>query len=272
MPKITKIEVQRKNKERFNLYLDGEFEMGIDINTLAHFNLKKNQEVSPAEMADIQSYEQYRQGINSAINYISYRKRSEREVVKHLSDQEISEPVIAQVIAFCYEQKLIDHEDYAESLKNTMIQTSDKGPEIYKQKLYQAGIETHLIEDYAARYEEEQSLDQVVKVAEKILRQKKGPPAKVQAKVKQSLLQKGYTYEMIDRAFQEMDFSQDEAVVDELLQKDLEKAYNKYARKYDGNQCRMKTIEALMRIGYSYDKIKTKLEESGITNGTEEIE
>ena len=97
MPKITKIEVQRKNKERFNLYLDGEFEMGIDINTLAHFNLKKNQEVSPAEMADIQSYEQYRQGINSAINYISYRKRSEREVVKHLSDQEISEPVIAQV-------------------------------------------------------------------------------------------------------------------------------------------------------------------------------
>lgn len=41
MPKITKIEVQKKNKERFNLYLDEEFEMGIDMDTYVHFNLKK---------------------------------------------------------------------------------------------------------------------------------------------------------------------------------------------------------------------------------------
>ncbi len=41
MPKITKIEVQKKNKERFNLYLDGEFEMGIDMDTYIHFNLKR---------------------------------------------------------------------------------------------------------------------------------------------------------------------------------------------------------------------------------------
>ena len=42
MPKITKIEVQRKNKERFNLFLDGQFEMGIDIDTLVKFNLKRD--------------------------------------------------------------------------------------------------------------------------------------------------------------------------------------------------------------------------------------
>ena len=41
MPKVTKIEVQKKNKERFNLFLDGEFEMGIDIDTLVKFNLKR---------------------------------------------------------------------------------------------------------------------------------------------------------------------------------------------------------------------------------------
>lgn len=40
MPKITKIEVQKKNKERFNL-LNEQFEMGIDIDTLVKFNLKK---------------------------------------------------------------------------------------------------------------------------------------------------------------------------------------------------------------------------------------
>ena len=50
MPKITKIEVQKNNKERFNLYLDDEFEMGIDIDTFVYFNLKKGQLVEATEM------------------------------------------------------------------------------------------------------------------------------------------------------------------------------------------------------------------------------
>ena len=34
MPKVTKIEVQKKNKERFNRFLDVEFDMGLVIDTL----------------------------------------------------------------------------------------------------------------------------------------------------------------------------------------------------------------------------------------------
>ncbi len=69
-----------------------------------------------------------------------------------------------------------------------------------------------------------------------------------------------------------MDFSQPEEELDELLQNELEKAYNKYSRKFSGRKLINKTIEALMRKGYKYDKIKAKLEESGIVDGTEEIE
>ncbi|HCW9061576.1 TPA: recombination regulator RecX, partial [Staphylococcus aureus] len=57
MPKITKIEVQKKNKERFNLFLDEQFEMGIDIDTLVKFNLKKGQQLEAADMAEIQKYD-----------------------------------------------------------------------------------------------------------------------------------------------------------------------------------------------------------------------
>ena len=40
MPKVTKIEVQKRIKNAL-IFLDGEFEMGIDIDTLVKFNLKK---------------------------------------------------------------------------------------------------------------------------------------------------------------------------------------------------------------------------------------
>ncbi|HGX1673395.1 recombination regulator RecX, partial [Staphylococcus aureus] len=81
MPKITKIEVQKKNKERFNLFLDEQFEMGIDIDTLVKFNLKKGQQLEAADMAEIQKYDHYRIGLNKAIQYLSYKKRTEKEVI-----------------------------------------------------------------------------------------------------------------------------------------------------------------------------------------------
>ncbi|MDN5603536.1 MAG: RecX family transcriptional regulator, partial [Staphylococcus equorum] len=83
---------------------------------------------------------------------------------------------------------------------------------------------------------------------------------------------KGYSFEKIKEVMDEMDFSQPEEQLDELLQNELEKAYNKYSRKFSGRKLINKTIDALMRKGYKYDKIKAKLEESGIVDGTEEIE
>ncbi|MYM14944.1 recombination regulator RecX, partial [Staphylococcus aureus] len=83
MPKITKIEVQKKNKERFNLFLDEQFEMGIDIDTLVKFNLKKGQQLEAADMAEIQKYDHYRIGLNKAIQYLSYKKRTEKEVIQY---------------------------------------------------------------------------------------------------------------------------------------------------------------------------------------------
>lgn len=49
---------------------------------------------------------------------------------QHLQQNEISDIAIQQVIDYCYRESYINHEDYAESLKNTMINTTDKGPEI----------------------------------------------------------------------------------------------------------------------------------------------
>ncbi|TBW74191.1 recombination regulator RecX, partial [Staphylococcus capitis] len=91
MPKITKIEVQKNNKERFNLFLDEAFEMGIDIDTLVKFNLKKNQMIDAAEMEKIQKYEHYRLGVNMAIQYLSYKKRTEKEVSDYLKKNDINE-------------------------------------------------------------------------------------------------------------------------------------------------------------------------------------
>ena len=72
--------------------------------------------------------------------------------------------------------------------------------------------------------------------------------------------------DVVQQVIAELNFEQDENILDDLLQKDLEKYIQSKRRKYDGQQLVMKTIESLMRKGYKYDKIKSKLEESGISD------
>ena len=43
----------------------------------------------------------------------------------------------------------------------------------------------------------------------------------------------------------ELNFSQDEETLDNLLQRDLEKVYNKNCRKYDGQKLMMKPLKRL---------------------------
>ncbi|RXY89506.1 recombination regulator RecX, partial [Salmonella sp. 3DZ2-4SM] len=80
MLKITKLEVQKKNKERLNLFINNEFEMGIDQATYIYFNLRKDLEITKSKLQEIKDYDQYRQALNQAIVYLSHKKRTKYEV------------------------------------------------------------------------------------------------------------------------------------------------------------------------------------------------
>ena len=150
-----------------------------------------------------------------------------------------------------------------------MIRTTDKGPKIYQQKLYQLGIEPNIIEMFTELYREQQELDDIIQIAEKYLKQK---GHKIRLKKSNAIFNsKGFEMETIHAVLNEMDFTQDEAVLDDLLQRDLEKIYNKIERS-TRNKINFKNYRRPYEKGYKYDKIKAKLEESGIADGTEEIE
>ena len=57
--------------------------MGIDIDTLVKFNLKKDQMLEPQDMEQIQKYDHYRRGVNMAIQYLSF-KNARKEVRQYL--------------------------------------------------------------------------------------------------------------------------------------------------------------------------------------------
>lgn len=51
------------------------------------------------------------------MQYLSYRKRTRKEIKLHLLKQDFPEAVIARAIDYCEHLQLIDHRDYMISLK-----------------------------------------------------------------------------------------------------------------------------------------------------------
>ncbi|GGB10283.1 recombination regulator RecX [Macrococcus hajekii] len=259
--KITTIEVQKHNKDRFNLYIDGDFSMGIDSATYVKFNLKKGDVISEEQLVAIKEYDDYRRAINSAVVYLSYKKRTEKEIREYLKKNETAEEIVDAVIKYCYDNRYIDHDDYARSLMNTMINTTDKGPDVFRQKLFEKGIERPIIDSYYDIYTEEITAERMEKLIDKQLKKHQGKASSYMAvqKTIQTLIQKGYNLDNIMPYLDHKDVTDHEALL-----KELEKQVNRWSKKTEGYELKTKVVTVLMRKGYKYDAINSALKESGI--------
>lgn len=260
--KITKIEVQKNNKERFNLYINGEFFAGIDAATYVHFNLKKDLILSDDMLIQIGEYDGYRVAINKAVQYLSYKKRTEKEVRDYLTKIEVNPQATDKAIEYCKVNGYINHEDYCVSFMNTMLNTTDKGPVIFAQKLKELGVEQSLIDKYTHQFESAITEERIDKIAAKISRkyEKKQSGRMIQQKIMQTLIQKGYNLDIANDALKNVKIETNE----DALQTQLEKEVNRFARKYEGFDLKQKVIQSMMRKGFEYDIIIERLKDSGL--------
>jgi regulatory protein len=96
MKKITAIEAQKKDPNRVNIHLDGEFAFGLARITAAW--LKLGQELSDERIAQLQSEDTRERAYQQAMLYLSYRARSESEIKQNLRKHEFPETVIEQTL------------------------------------------------------------------------------------------------------------------------------------------------------------------------------
>lgn len=260
--KITKIEVQKNNKERFNLYINGEFFAGIDAATYVHFNLKKDLIVTDEQLIEMGEYDGYRVAINKAIQYLSYKKRTEKEVRDYLTKIEVRPQAMDKAVDYCKVNGYINHEDYCISFMNTMLNTTDKGPVIFTQKLKELGIEQRLVDQYTYKFESMITEDRINKIAAKITKkyEKKQSSRMIQQKIMQTLIQKGYNLDIANDALKNVKIETNE----DALQKNLEKEVNRLSRKHEGFELKQKVIQSMMRKGFEYDIIIERLKDSGL--------
>lgn len=259
MAVITKISVQKHNKDRYSIFTDNgsgeEYAFSVDEDVLIKHQLKKGMELDDLSVTEMLYQDDIRKAYNSAINYLAHRMRSEGEVRDYLKKKEIAEPVIQEAILKLKQFKFLNDEEFSAAFVRTQLNTTDKGPEVIKKELKEKGISPDIISRAIEEVSFDDQLEKAIKLSEKYAQKNNKDSSRIlKQKIEQMLQRKGYSFAIIRAALEETEVEKEEDSEMDALRYQGEKLHNKHAR-LSGREYRQKMKMALYRKGFPMDLI-----------------
>ena len=136
---ITDLKVQRRNKERVNVYLDGEFAFALPLAEAAR--LQRGQHLSDEEIARLKAIDAYARARDAALRYLAVRPRSVAEVRRQLQRKGFDQSTIQQVIDRLLEWGYLNDEEFARSWVAERERFRPRGRIALRQELRNKGVE-----------------------------------------------------------------------------------------------------------------------------------
>jgi regulatory protein len=142
---ITALEIQKNNKERVNVFLDGEYAFSVALIEAAR--LRKGQSLSDDEIALLRDEDTTARAFDSAIRFLSYRPRSIAEVIRNLKDKSLTEPVIEAALERLRAVGYVDDDAFARFWVENRTTFKPLGQAALRYELRQKGVPDATIED-----------------------------------------------------------------------------------------------------------------------------
>ena len=260
---ITKIEVQKKKQNRFNIYINDEFAFGVDEATLLKFSLTKGTELTQDTIREIEQETQYQNAYQKALHFLNFKLRTAKEVYEKLEKLEVSDEVINQVLQQLMDHGFVNDQFYAESYVRENFALQKKGPKAVMFELKKKGVNDSIIQKALAEFDEATQLDQAIKIAQKYVdRQGNAPVKTVKQKVYGFLMQRGYDLDIVQSVISELTFEKQEENEEELVMKQGERILKTLLSKYtaDDSQLWYQLKGKLYQKGFSSSAIDEAIE------------
>lgn len=201
--KITSIEPQ-KNQQRVNIYVDDLFTIGIDLELKYKHKLEVGMEVDDDFIKEVLRAEEQNKVINHALNLLSFRQRSEKEIHTALKRKGYEEFYINNAIDYCRTQSYLDDRAFAKSFIKDKLNINKLGEQRIKYELIKKGVSEEIINDVLVLDRDDQ-FEAAFKLAEKKLSSYKNDDKNgAYRKLSGFLQRKGYSFEIVSKVVKEI--------------------------------------------------------------------
>ncbi len=201
MPKVTRLERQKKNTERVNVYLDGEFAFGL--NEMDAIRLRIGQELTPEDLVELQQSDAIEKAVERAVNLLSYRPRSTGEIREKLAEKETPDTAIDAAIAKLTRMGYLDDRQFARFWVEDRLRNRPRGRRALQFELRQKGIADALINEVLDELLDESQA--AYEAAETRVRRMRGATRQeFKQKVGAFLQRRGFGFDSANRAMQSL--------------------------------------------------------------------
>jgi len=222
------------------------------------YRLVVGKELTTKQMQELNDQLDYGKVYQAALKILARQSYTRADLKQKLVAKNFEDSLIQLTVDKLEEIGMVNDNQFVISYIQHHSLMGKKGPAIIKKELIRKGISDELINQHLSNYKEEDQLEHVSKLMAQQLRLNKSyGPHLIKQKIYQTLMTKGFSREVIDQAWNLLEF--EEVEEDTLLMNQAQKLFRKYG-KLSGYEHKTKVIQALMRKGFGYDEVSNVYE------------
>ena len=248
------MQIKSIKKQKNGFYkLIGDSTITLADDVIIKYNLLYKKEIDD----DLLNYlvkENYKYDIlNKTIKYISTKMRSKKEIDKYINKYELTISEKKFIITKLTSLNLINDEAYAKAYTYDRMNLYHDGPIKIKRDLESHKIDSDIILTSLSSINHDDVYAKLNKlITKKLNHNTKYAKGELKRKIEHEFVNLGYDLSMIDEIFENNFVSLNE---EELIEKEFEKIYKKYANKYELKKLVTVIKQKLYQKGYSIDDI-----------------
>lgn len=203
MPCVTKIEAQKRNPDRWSIYIDGRFFAGCAAEILPTLNLKVGIELEPERLEEIRDALGLAKIRDAALRHLGRRNRSEKEMREYLRRKEFAAEQVDSTIGWLKERGYLNDAQFAEDWIKNRQQLAPRGKRRLQMELYQKGVArdvvSHAISDNVAPEPEAESAYRLILSRKN--RWRGLEPLEIRRKIYNFLSYRGFSPDAVEEAW-----------------------------------------------------------------------
>jgi regulatory protein len=201
---ITKIEIQKKNRDRMSIYINEEFAFGVHKDIAFKFNLEVGKKLDIDFIEKIIKTEEQNKANNYALKLLSYRPRSEKEIIDKMKGKGYDEEIINGTIDYLKNFGYVNDKDFAVDFAKG--KSGKFGPNRIKIELVRKGVDDNIIDEIIKEeFDEKIEYNNALKAAKKKIKSYKGDDRNtIYRKLGSYLQRKGYSYDIVAKVLREV--------------------------------------------------------------------
>ncbi len=153
---ITALRADPMDPDKVHIFVDDKHALSVSIDVAAGDMLSVGQSCPPERLQKLRSVQELNSIYEKALNFLSYRPRSAREVEMRLRQKGYSPEQIAYAMEKLVRAGYVNDKDFARFWVTNRMTFSPRGPRLLKSELRQKGVASDVVDEIIAEHQESQ--------------------------------------------------------------------------------------------------------------------